>query len=103
MSHKRIARAWAKARDQIEHSRRQIRLRNALGHEQSRKRRLLRRLEYDGVAGRNPGAEILGGDHRWKIPRRDDAPRADSYLKSEEALIGIARGNDGSLKSLHVF
>src|SRR5215469_8208321 len=103
MTHKRIASAWAKTRDQIEHSGRQVRFRNALGHEQCRKRRLLRRLEYYGVAGRNPGTEILRGDHRWKIPRRDDAPRADSYLKSEEALIGIARGNDGGLESLHVF
>src|ERR1700746_1063965 len=103
MTHKRIACAWAKARDQIEHSRRQIRFRNALGHEQSRKRRLLRRLEYYGVVGRNPGTEILGGDHRWKIPRRDDAPRADSDIKSEEALIGIARGNDGSFEALHIF
>ena len=43
-----------------------------VGQQRRRQRRPLRRLDHDGVAGREGRADPPGGEHQRRVPRRDD-------------------------------
>src|SRR6266851_2067504 len=94
MSDESTAGCWTQACNQIKDAGRQIRFCHALREKKTGEGRLLGWLEDDGVACGDAGTKIFRGDDGGKIPRRDDSPGSDGDFEREQALIGVARGND---------
>ena len=64
-----------------------------LGEQQAGQRRELRRLEHDGVAGRDRRQDLPGGHLQRIVPRRDRPDHADRFAPDRGGVVGgVLRG-----------
>ena len=79
MAHEPVAGLLAVAVDEVDHPVRKPRLAEQLDEALGEQRRVLRRLQDDGVAADERGRELPGGDRDREVPRRDRSDDADRH------------------------
>ena len=67
---------------------------------QHRERRVLRRLEHDGAAGRQRRGELLRGEQQRRVPRHDRADDADRLAQRHDQVVAALVGGSVSPPSL---
>ncbi len=91
---KGLAGILAEAVDEVPHALGQARLLGDLDQQAGRERREFRRLVHDGAAGGQRRRDLPGREHERRVPRRDDADRADRHAGRHVAA-GPARAAFG--------
>ena len=84
--HERVAGGLALAGHDVEHAGRED-VGGDLGESQRAERRELRRLEHDGVAGRERGADLPGRHVERVVPRRDRGDDAERVAPQERRVL----------------
>lgn len=88
----------AETREDVDHTRREAGLLDQLGGIQTRQRRLLGRLQHDGVTGRNGRTNLPGPHEQREVPRNDLTANADGFMTRVGQVVGI--GVDGLANNL---
>lgn len=83
----------AKAREDVDDARREASLLDQLGGIQTRQRGLLSRLQHDGVARRDGGADLPGPHEQGEVPRDDLAADTNGLVAGVVEAAGV--GVDG--------
>ena len=91
MERQRLARLFAEAGHDIEHAVRQPRLLAQLAEQQRAERRLLGRLEDDGIARDQRRPELPGRDDERIVPRHDRADDAERLLAHHRDVVRADR------------
>ena len=77
--------------DDVEHAGRQADLLGRLGEHVALARRLRRRLEHDGAAGEQRGADLVADERHRRVPRDDRADDADRLAHEQAELAAAGR------------
>ena len=88
-----LARLFAEAGDDVEHSGRQPRLQRELTQANRGQRGLLGRLQHDRVAGQQRRRELPRTDDERVVPGNDGRDDSERLAANERQVIGSGRGN----------
>ncbi len=91
MAHERLAGLLAEAVHDLHDVVRQARVVEQVDEPLREQRRVLRRLQHDGVATDQRGTELPRGDRDREVPRRDRADHTDRHAQAEHRLVAQLR------------